>query len=62
MNRHSATRDLTATTRHALPTMAPQLLFLCSKANEPHKGYRPGALFRGKVPMRCAACVANGAR
>ena len=51
MNNHSSTRDLTAVVRSAQPTPQMLLAYFCG-----HKGLRAGALFRGKLPMRCPAC------
>lgn len=47
-------KDLTHKQPAAGPGMSAQLLFMCS-----HKGGRAGALMRGRVPMKCAACVAK---
>lgn len=48
-------KDLKHKQPAAGPGMSAQLLFMCS-----HKGGRAGALMRGRVPMKCAACVAKG--
>ena len=53
-------KDLTHKQPAAGPGMSAQLLFMCGTAKEPHKGGRTGALMRGRVPMKCAACVAKG--
>jgi hypothetical protein len=55
MNTYSNARDRT----HQQPArgegIPPLLLFMCN-----HKGGRTGAEMRGRIPMRCAACVAKG--
>jgi hypothetical protein len=54
-NVYSQARDLTHKQQAPGPGMSVQLLFMCS-----HKGGRVGAEMRGRIPMRCAACVAKG--
>jgi len=55
---HSPRADLTATQRGPQPT-PPEVhhrrFIFC-----PHKGSTTGAYMRGKLPMRCAACVKRG--
>lgn len=53
-NAFSPARDLTHKQPAAGPGMPAQLLFMCT-----HKGGRAGAEMRGRIPMRCAACVAG---
>ena len=46
-------RDLTHVVRSATPTAHMLLAYIqCG-----HKGLRSGAIFRGKLPMLCPACV-----
>ncbi len=53
-NLHSNARDVTAVIRQAQPTppTAHYLAWLCG-----HKGPRLGGHMRGRLPMKCAACV-----
>lgn len=60
LNTFSPARDLTHKQPAAGVGMSVQLLFMCGTAKEPHKGGRTGALMRGKIPLRCPACVAKG--
>jgi hypothetical protein len=53
-NAYSPARDLTMKQPAAGPGMSAQLLFMCQ-----HKGGRTGALMRGRIPYRCANCVAK---
>ncbi len=53
-NAYSPARDLTHKQAAAGPGMSVQLLFMCH-----HKGSRVGAEMRGRIPFRCAACVAK---
>lgn len=55
MNRPRSQPDLTMRQPQAGVGMCHKLRFLCN-----HKGERAGALFRGKLPMLCAACNTKG--
>lgn len=59
MNRFSSDADKTALNRVQGPGMTVALMFLCGSAANPHKGSRVGAMMRGNIPWRCAACVAK---
>ena len=56
MNRHSSSRDLTATVRAGGGGMNMLRLALCG-----HKTSTTGAKMRGSIVMLCAACVAKKA-
>lgn len=51
--RYGNTRDVTGTQPARGPGMQIAILFLCG-----HHGSRPGAAFRGTLPMRCCRCEA----
>jgi len=55
MNRVRGNADLTAKQAHPGGGMCSKLLFMCG-----HKASSTGGQMRGRVPMRCAACVGAG--
>jgi hypothetical protein len=61
-NAYSTARDVTHRQAKAGPGIPALLLFMCGTAKDPHKGSRTGAQMRGKLPMRCAACVQKDAK
>ena len=54
MNRTSNVRDLTMRVGSSPVPADNRLLFVACQ----HKGMRAGSQMRGRVPWRCAACVA----
>ncbi len=58
-NAYSPARDMTAKQPASGGGMDMRLQFMCGPAHAQHKGYRAGSLMRGRIPMRCAACVAK---
>jgi hypothetical protein len=57
MNRFSSARDLTARVATGGGGMDVRLMFMCGCNGK----REPGAMFRGNMPWRCAACVAKKA-
>ena len=56
MNRTSSVRDLTMRVGSSPVPADNRLLFVAADCQ--HKGMRAGSQMRGRVPWRCAACVA----
>lgn len=54
-NTYSSARDRTHQLQAPGAGVPITLMFMCG-----HKSGRTGALMRGRIPMRCAACVAKG--
>ncbi len=57
MNRFSSTKDLTGRVNPGGGGMDVRLMFMCGCTGK----RKPGALFKGRTPWRCAACVAKKA-